>query len=118
MDVWQQEQQIQVGVTVDRASPSWRGQVGVVTNLLNQIQFDSNNTLAMLCGPEIMMSFAELALQKAGLTRENIYVSLERNMKCAVGHCGHCQLGPHFVCKDGPVFRLDKVDPFFQIREL
>ena len=117
LEVWRLEKRIEVGITVDRAPASWRGQIGVVTGLLKQIQFAADNAIAMLCGPEVMINFAELALQQAGLSREAIYVSLERNMKCAIGHCGHCQLGPHFVCKDGPVFRLDAVDPFFQIRE-
>ena len=117
LEVWQAEKRIHVGVTVDRAPAAWHGQIGVVTGLLKQIQFAADNAVAMLCGPEVMINFAELALQQAGLTRESIYVSLERNMKCAIGHCGHCQLGPHFICKDGPVFRLDAVDPFFQVRE-
>jgi NAD(P)H-flavin reductase len=73
---------------------------------------------ALVCGPEVMMRFAILELQKRGLPENQIYISMERNMKCAVGFCGHCQYGPHFVCKDGPVFRFDKVKEIFGKREI
>lgn len=118
LEDWQREDDIEVGITVDRASGHWAGDVGVVTNLIDNIPFDPANALAMSCGPEIMMHFANMSLQKAGLGKEQIYVSMERNMKCAIGHCGHCQWGPHFICKDGPVFRLDKVESIFEVREL
>jgi NAD(P)H-flavin reductase len=74
--------------------------------------------MAMICGPEVMIRFASLALEKRGMATASIHVSMERNMKCAVGVCGHCQFGPHFVCKDGPVFRYDRIAPFFGLREV
>ena len=72
----------------------------------------------MVCGPEVMMRFVCRALNERGVEDRQIYVSMERNMQCALGYCGHCQLGPTFVCKDGPVLRYDRLKPFFQIREL
>lgn len=109
---------LEVHVTVDRAMGNWRGNVGVVTNLIPKAPFDPTSTIVMVCGPEIMMRFTVMGLQKRGVALENIYLSLERNMKCAVGFCGHCQFGPVFVCKDGPVFRYDKVREFLNKREI
>lgn len=109
---------LEVHVTVDRAMGNWRGNVGVVTTLIPKASFDPLNTTAMVCGPEIMMRFSILGLQKRGVPFENMYVSMERNMKCAIGLCGHCQFGPVFACKDGPVFRFDKIREFFNKREI
>jgi NAD(P)H-flavin reductase len=72
----------------------------------------------MMCGPEVMMRFTILELQKRGVAIENIFISMERNMKCAIGFCGHCQFGPTFICKDGPVFRYDRIQPWFGKREI
>ena len=118
LEVWKHERKINVAFTVDRAPPSWRGDVGVVTNLIAKARFDPENTIAMICGPEVMMTFCEIALHKTGLRKDQIYVSIERNMKCAIGQCGHCQWGPYFICKDGPVFRTDLVEDLLQVREL
>jgi NAD(P)H-flavin reductase len=107
-----------VDVTVDRASGEWHGNVGVVTNLLRSAGFSPEHTVAMVCGPETMMRFAIQALNDRGLANQQIYVSMERNMKCAVGFCGHCQFGGNFVCRDGPVFRFDDIEDIFAIREL
>jgi NAD(P)H-flavin reductase len=106
-----------VQVTVDRGSRHWRGNIGVVTTLIERGGFNAKNTVAMLCGPELMMRFAALALQQHGVSRDRIYVSLERNMQCGAGHCGHCQLGPFLLCRDGPVFRLDQVDALMTVQE-
>jgi NAD(P)H-flavin reductase len=92
-----------VGVTVDVASPEWRGPVGVVTGLLTAIDCDPARTVALVCGPEIMMRFTVLSLLDLRLSPGSIRVSLERNMQCGVGWCGHCQLGPLLLCRDGPV---------------
>jgi NAD(P)H-flavin reductase len=100
---------LQMDVTVDRAGPEWQGPVGVVTTLVEKVAVDAANAVALVCGPEVMMRFAARALDQRGLRPSQIHVSLERNMKCAVGFCGHCQLGPEFVCRDGPVFRYDRV---------
>ena len=114
---WSQRKDFQARVTVDNANISWKGDVGVVTTLFRQIEFDPANTVAFMCGPEVMMRFAIRDLRKRNLQREQMFVSLERNMQCAIGFCGHCQFGPSFVCVDGPVFRFDRIERFFDIRE-
>lgn len=114
---WQARQDIQVQVTVDRAGPGWSGPVGVVTALLARVGFDAERAAAFVCGPEVMMRFTARELNRRGVTDERIYLSLERNMRCALGLCGRCQLGPTFVCKDGPVLRYDRLLPFFNLRE-
>jgi NAD(P)H-flavin reductase len=115
---WQGKKATTVAVTVDIADTGWIGNVGVVTELVNPNHFDPTNTIACVCGPEVMMRYAVKKLRDAGLPLEAIYLSMERNMKCAVGHCGHCQLGPTFICKDGPVFRYDQICSLLGIREL
>jgi NAD(P)H-flavin reductase len=105
-------------VTVDRAGSEWYGNVGVVTKLIPQVNFDPENTVAMICGPEIMMRFTVQTLLRKGMPIESIFVTMERNMKCAIGLCGHCQMGPLFVCKDGPVFRYDRIKDVFLTREI
>ena len=107
-----------IEVAVDQAGPGWRGRVGVVTTLVPRADFDPDHTVAMICGPEVMMRFAVAALKDRGVPPEGIHVSLERSMKCAIGLCGHCQLGPAFICKDGPVFRWDAVEAMLRVREL
>jgi NAD(P)H-flavin reductase len=113
IEQWRKRPDLAVDVTVDRATGQWRGNVGVVTTLIPKADFDPANTIAMIVGPEIMMRFTIAELQRRGVRDENIYISMERNMKCGFGFCGHCQLGPFFVCKDGPVFRFDRIKPFF-----
>lgn len=109
---------LEVYITVDNASSAWRGSVGVVTKLIPKASFDSGNTVAFICGPEVMMRFTVKELEKRGVVAERIYISMERNMKCAVGFCGHCQYGPNFVCKDGPVFQYSRVQSLFTMREI
>lgn len=118
LERWRKRFDLEVEVTVDRAERDWKGTVGVVTCLMPKAFFDPGNTVAMICGPEVMMKFVVLELKKHGLTAEDIYISMERNMKCAVGFCGHCQFGPNFICKDGPVFRFDRVHHLFARREV
>jgi NAD(P)H-flavin reductase len=115
---WRARFDVEVGVTVDRGDGDWRGRVGVVTTLIPRAGFDPATAVAMVCGPEVMMLFAVAALRERGVAAERIWVSLERSMKCAIGLCGHCQLGPAFMCKDGPVFRWDTVEPLLKVREL
>jgi NAD(P)H-flavin reductase len=115
---WRGRFDLEVEVTVDHAVGDWRGQVGVVTDLLEFAHFDPLETVALLCGPEVMMRFSATELQDRGVDSDNIYLSMERNMKCAVGLCGHCQLGAEFVCKDGPVFRLPRISRLLTMREL
>lgn len=109
LEHWRAQFDLDVLVTVDRAAGAWRGSVGVVTKLIPRAPFDPLNTIAFVCGPEIMMRFTATELEKRGVAPDRLYVSMERNMKCAVGLCGHCQFGPRFVCKDGPVFRYSDV---------
>jgi NAD(P)H-flavin reductase len=109
---------LDVHVTVDHAGSDWRGDVGVVTQLLPRAQVDPANTVAFVCGPEVMMRFAAAGLIDLGVDDASIRVSLERNMKCAIAHCGHCQLGPTFVCREGPVYSYDVAGPLMAIRGL
>ena len=109
LENWRARFDLEIYVTVDRAMSGWRGNVGVVTNLISRAPFDPRNTIAFVCGPEIMMRFTAMELHKRGVENEHIFVSLERNMKCAIGLCGHCQFGSVFVCKDGPVFQYSKI---------
>jgi len=115
---WRARFDVDVETTVDTATPEWRGNVGVVTTLIPRAGFDPAKTKAFICGPEIMTRFTILELQKRSVATENIFISLERNMKCGIGLCGHCQLGSVFVCKDGPVFPLDEVKQFMAKREI
>jgi NAD(P)H-flavin reductase len=117
LELWR-HRGLQIDVTVDRATSSWLGHVGVVTTLIQRAPFDSGNVIAMVCGPEVMMRYAVFELQKRGVSATSIFLSMERNMKCAVGFCGHCQFGPEFICKDGPIFRYDRIANWFGIREL
>lgn len=116
---WLQRPDLVLRITVDHPDQYWRGQVGVVPNLIRQVAafFEPANTVAMICGPEIMMRFTIRELQKHGIPDERIFLSLERNMQCAIGLCGHCQLGPFFLCKDGPVLPYSRLAPFSEIRE-
>jgi len=114
---WRARFDVTVDITVDHASDPWRGRVGVVTKLIPNAPFDPLETVAMICGPEVMMRFTIMELMHRGLAMDHIFVSMVRNMKCAIGLCGHCQFGPSFICKDGPVMRYDRIVPWFGIRE-
>jgi anaerobic sulfite reductase subunit B len=107
-----------VDVTVDAAAAGWPGKVGVVPKLVPAAAFDPASAVAFVCGPEIMMRYAVEALLESGIAPERIHVSLERNMRCGVGHCGHCQLGPTLICRDGPVYRWAVAGPWLAVREL
>jgi len=109
---------IAVETTVDSAPAGWTGRVGLVTELIGPASFAGERSTAMVCGPEVMMRFVASGLRDRGVPVERIHVSLERNMKCAVGHCGHCQLAHRFVCKDGPVFPYGLIEPLLGVREL
>lgn len=100
---WESSPDIEVEVTVDRASSDWWGDVGLVTRLLPRIPFNPLNTAAFVCGPEVMMRVVARDLRDRGVPAPNIYVSMERNMKCAVGFCGHCQYGRDLLCRTGPI---------------
>jgi NAD(P)H-flavin reductase len=118
LERWTGRPDLDLAITVDRGDPGWRGHTGVVTTMLGRVRFDVNNAAAYLCGPEVMMRFAARELEKLGLPDERIFLSLERNMKCAVAHCGRCQLGGTLICRDGAVYRRDRVMPLMAIKEL
>ena len=118
LERWQADRDLDVQITVDHAEAGWRGSVGVVPALVPQVDVDWGNAMAFVCGPEIMMRYTVTALREVGMDDERIYLSLERNMKCGVGLCGHCQLGPVLVCRDGPVVRLDSIANLLGMREL
>lgn len=118
LEQWRGRFDVQVDATVDTASLGWRGNVGVVTQIVQKAGFDPLHTVAMMCGPEVMMRFTIMELQNEGLQDQNIYLTMERNMRCAVGFCGHCQFGAEFVCKDGPVFSYRRIRNIFGKREI
>lgn len=110
---WRGRFDMEVEVTVDRAGEDWFGAVGVVTRLLERARFDADDAVVMTCGPEVMMRFVVREALQQGVPPERVFLSMERNMKCAVGLCGHCLWGPDFVCRDGAVFRWSEVAPRF-----
>jgi anaerobic sulfite reductase subunit B len=115
-DRWRTD--LEVDVTVDAADQSWHGKVGVVPKLIAGAEFERASTHAFVCGPEIMMRFAAEALLERGVAPERIHISMERNMQCGVGHCGHCQLGPTLICRDGPVYTWAELEPLLAVRQL
>jgi NAD(P)H-flavin reductase len=115
---WRGRLDLAVEVTVDHADPSWHGRVGVVPGLIDKMAFEPKNTVALVCGPEVMIRFTVAALRAAGVADDHVHVSMERNMKCAIGLCGHCQFGPDFICKDGAVLRYDRIAARLSVREI
>jgi NAD(P)H-flavin reductase len=118
LERWRERDDLELELTVDAAEPGWRGRVGVVPELLGRAGLDAANSVVLACGPEVMMRFSVDAAVDLGIAPERVFVSLERNMRCAVGHCGHCQLGGTFVCRDGPVFAWPAISPQLGVREL
>ncbi|MFO1036192.1 MAG: FAD/NAD(P)-binding protein [Geminicoccaceae bacterium] len=118
VESWRRRLDVAVEVTVAHASETWRGNVGLVTDPLPRLAFDPQNTRALVCGPEVKMRHACARLEEAGLAPEAIHLSMERNMSCAVGHCGHCQYGSYLLCRDGPVLRYDLVQSLLRREEV
>lgn len=118
LESWKARDDVDLAVTVDYADGGWRGRVGFVTALLPHIRFDPDATIAMMCGPEAMMRAVASGLTGRGVPAGDVYLAMERNMKCAVGTCGHCQFGPVFVCKDGPVFTFAEIQELLAVREI
>ena len=118
LEKWAQDPQLEVHVTVDVPAQGWRGEVGMVTEPLRRLTLDPDRTTALLCGPEPMLRFGAEALLAKGLAAKDIRVSLERNMQCGIGWCGHCQLGPLLLCRDGPVVGYDVAGPLLHAKEL
>jgi NAD(P)H-flavin reductase len=109
---------LEILVTVDLGDADWNGQIGVVPGLFDHLSLEPGRTRVVTCGPEIMMRFVALAGLERGIAAQHVYLSLERNMQCAVGLCGHCQLGAEFICKDGPVFTYQRMAPYMQREDL
>lgn len=107
---WAGQPDTEVFLTSDRPGKAWRHHVGVVTELFEMVSFAPSRTVVLMCGPEIMMRVGVPILLRRGLPPTAVYVSLERHMECGVGLCGHCQMGPYFLCKDGPVMRYDRIE--------
>lgn len=118
LERWRARLDVDVHVSVDRAPRGWHGHVGVVTTFIRKAHFEPDRTAALVCGPEVMMRMAALELERAGVSASSIFVSLERSMKCGIGLCGHCQLGPAFVCSEGPVMPYERVRRLLATREL
>ncbi len=106
---WEKDPAIDYHVTVDQGSDSWQGNTGVITTLIPGLDLDLANTVCCICGPPVMYRFALLSLKSKGFADENIYMSLERRMKCGVGKCGHCQINHSYVCQDGPVYHYPDI---------
>lgn len=121
LNEWHQRGQVEVLLSVDQLTVAqrarWRGSVGVVTQLLQQVTLVPARTTVLSCGPDVMMRYVVKGVCGLGVPLEQIYVSLERNMKCAIGFCGRCQWGPHFVCREGPVYRMADITDFWSLRE-
>lgn len=109
---------VDVLITVDNADRRWRGSVGVVTKLVRRAPFDPHDAVAMVCGPEVMMRFTAQELEGRGVPRARVHLSMERNMKCGIGQCGHCQFGGRFVCRQGPVFVYEELAPLLLVKEV
>lgn len=112
---WQLSPHTEIHIAADQAGPKWPWSVGYVTDMIKTLNLQSDNTIAMMCGPEMMMHTAINALIKKGISEDSIYLSMERNMECGIGHCGHCQYGGLFVCKDGPVFSYPEIKSLFRV---
>ena len=114
---WQKDEKLNVKVTVDRSDAGWAGQVGLVTTLLEDPVIDPENSVAVVCGPPVMMKFTTFKLLDIGFAPGDIYLSMEKNMSCGFGKCGHCRLGSYYVCKDGPVFTYEQVKDLREVWE-
>lgn len=112
---WFMVPKTEIHISADQADTNWPWQTGRVTNMIDSLAFDSENTLAMICGPEIMMQTAAQALLKKNIPENQIYLSMERNMECGLGHCGHCQYGGLFICKDGPILSYNRIKDLFAV---
>jgi len=118
IDLWRAGRKMEAHITVDSATRTWKGNVGLVTTLISRARFDPAATWAFICGPEVMMRFVAADLIGRGMAPDRISVSMERNMHCGIGLCGRCQHGPRFICKDGPVFAYSAVRDMLNIREI
>ncbi len=109
IEAWKERGDVEFHMTVDRADASWKGKVGVITTLIPPLDLDVENTIAAIVGPPIMYKFVVMALKAKRLPDANMFLSLERRMKCGVGKCGHCQINNSYVCQDGPVYHFPRI---------
>lgn len=114
---WQRDPALDVKVTVDRGDADWKGGVGLVTTILDGAVSDPGGAVAVVCGPPVMMKFATFALLDIGFAPREIHLSLEKNMSCGIGKCGHCRIGGYYACKDGPVFTYEQVKDLREVWE-
>jgi len=106
---WEKMKEVDYRITVDNGDDKWKGHVGLVTTILDDMKLDLDTAIAAVCGPPIMMKFGTFKLLELGFKEENIHLSMEKNMSCGLGKCGHCRIGPYYACKDGPVFTYDRI---------
>jgi len=111
--LWQKSPHTEIHIAADQAGPKWPWSVGYVTDMIDKLKLNPENTVAMMCGPEMMMNTAVKVLNKKGIPEHHIYLSMERNMECGIGQCGHCQYGGFFICKDGPIFAYSEIKALF-----
>lgn len=115
VEEWAKRDDLDYRITVDKGNDSWKGHVGLVTTILEGMSLDPGKAIAIVCGPPIMMKFSTFKLIELGFKDENIYLSMEKNMSCGIGKCGHCRIGTYYTCKDGPVFTYDQIKNFHEI---
>jgi NAD(P)H-flavin reductase len=113
--LWSKKEKVDVVTTVDVGHPQWKGNVGLVTTILKDLPVDLNNAVSIVCGPPIMMKFVTLKLLDLGFRPQDIYLSMEKNMSCGLGKCGHCRIGSYYICKDGPVFTYEQLKDLHDI---
>jgi len=115
---WARNKNAEVELTVDAGDSTWKGNVGLITTLLKKdMGINIKESIAIVCGPPIMMKFTTFKLVELGCKDENLHLSMEKNMSCGIGKCGHCRIGPYYACKDGPVFTYDKIKRYHTIWE-
>jgi sulfite reductase subunit B len=112
---WEKRPDLDYRITVDAGDDKWKGHVGLVTTILDGMAIDCDKAIAVVCGPPVMMKFGTFKLIELGFKEENIFLSMEKNMSCGIGKCGHCRVGTYYACKDGPVFTYDKIKGFPEI---
>ena len=115
IDTWKDKKDLNLRLTVDKGDSSWKENVGVITTILDGVNMDYANGIAIVCGPPIAMKFSTIKLLEMGFKDKNIYLSMEKNMSCGIGKCGHCRIGTYYACKDGPVFTYDQIKDFSNI---
>ncbi|MDD4980163.1 MAG: FAD/NAD(P)-binding protein [Candidatus Omnitrophica bacterium] len=112
---WAKKKKVDLVTTVDMGSPEWKGNVGLVTTILKDLPLDLKKAICVVCGPPIMMKFVTLKLLDLGFNPKDIYLSMEKNMSCGLGKCGHCRIGSYYICKDGPVFTYEQLKDLYDI---